>query len=312
MQNYGFKTNRAIGSAVENNARIAHYLDRISKGDGMAQAAQSVKKYLFDYGDLTNIEKNIFKRALPFYTWTRKNLPLQISSLITDPAKFTIPYKIIDAIESDVEKPNEKFMSTYIKESVPVRIKTNKKGNTEYFMLGNWLPYASAIDLLSQPVDTFISMLTPGIKIPIELMTNTSLFFKNTMGDRAKISAYPGQREEIWTPLTGKTLIQKNYTNMLRNIRILNDINKWIDSSDPTKTKDSWQVKLMNTLLGRAGTYDVGKSKYFYDRDTDEYIRGLESALKDANKKGYSGKDEALKIRKELIELKRTRRGSTE
>jgi len=178
-------------------------------------------------------------------------------------------------------------------------------------MLGNWLPYASAIDLLSQPKDTFISMITPGIKIPIEWETNTSLFFKDTMGDRTEISR-PFQKEEIWTPVTGKTLIDKNWANVLRNIRVLNDINKWIDSSDPTKTKDSWQVKLMNTLLGRAGTYDVRKSKYFYDRDTDEYIWGLKNALKDANKKGYSGKQEAIDIRKELIELKRTRLGGSE
>lgn len=308
MQNYVFKGNRAIGTGLENNARIAHYLHMKSLGKTAEEAAESVKKFLFDYSDLTPTEKNIFKRIAPFYTWTSKNIPLQLNQLITNPAKFTVPYKIINEIESGVVKPNEKFMNDYLKNNVPVRIRTNKKGETEYFMLGQWLPFASAIDMLSQPIDNIVGMVSPFIKNPVEFTTNTSLYFKNTFGDRSKIEQYPGQQEEIWTPATGKTLMRKKYSSILKNIRVLNDINKWIDSSDPTKTADSWQVKLINTLFGKAGTYNVGKSKYFYDKDTDEYIQGLESALKNANKKGYAGTEEANKIRKELIELKKQRR----
>jgi hypothetical protein len=241
-------------------------------------------------------------------TWTSKNIPLQLNQLITDPAKFTVPYKVINDIESGVVKPNEKFMNDYLKNNVPVRIRTNKKGETEYFMLGQWLPFASAVDMLSQPIDNIVGMISPFIKNPVEFTTNTSLYFKNTFGDRSKIEQYPGQQEEVWTPATGQTLMRKKYSNILKNIRVLNDINKWIDSSDPTKTADSWQVKLINTLFGKAGTYNVQKSKYFYDKDTDEYLQGLESALKNANKKGYAGSEEATKLRKEIIELKKQRR----
>jgi len=307
-QNYLFKGNRAAGSAIENNSRMAHYLDQISKGASPEQAAASVKKFLFDYSDLTPTEKNILKRVMPFYTWTRKNIPLQLGQLITQPAKFTVPYKIINDIESGVEKPNEKFMGDYLKSNIPVRIRKNKNGTTDYFMLGQWLPYASAIDFLSQPMDNIIGMITPLVKNPVEFTTNTSLYFKNTMGDRSKLEAYPGQQSEFWTPVTGKTLIENKWLNIIRNIRILNDINKWVDSNDPTKTKDSWQVKLLNTLVGKAGTYDVGKSKYFYDKDTEDYAAGLNSAIKNAVKKGYSGQSEVTNLRKKLIELKKTRR----
>lgn len=307
-QNYLFKGNRAAGSAIENNSRMAHYLDQISKGASPEQAAASVKKFLFDYSDLTPTEKNILKRVMPFYTWTRKNIPLQLGQLITQPAKFTVPYKIINDIESGVEKPNEKFMGDYLKSNIPVRIRKNKNGTTDYFMLGQWLPYASAIDFLSQPMDNIIGMITPLVKNPVEFTTNTSLYFKNTMGDRSKLEAYPGQQSEFWTPVTGKTLIENKWLNIIRNIRILNDINKWVDSNDPTKTKDSWQVKLLNTLVGKAGTYDVGKSKYFYDKDTEDYVAGLNSAIKNAVKKGYSGQSEVINLRKKLIELKKNRR----
>ncbi len=306
QQNYAFRANRAVGSVVENNARIAHYLHMKSLGKTAEEAAESVKKFLFDYTDLTKFEKNILKRIAPFYTWTRKNLPLQLSQLVTQPAKFAVPTKIINQIENSVEKPNEKFMSDYLKSNVPVRIRKNDKSETEYFMLGQWLPYASAIDFLSDPIENTIGMISPMLKIPIEQTTNTSLFFKNTIGDRAKLEQYPGQQEEYWTPATGQTMMDKKNVSLLRNIRVLNDINNWIDSNDPTKTGNSWQVKLMNQFFGKAATYNEQKAKYFYDKDTDEYVQGLKNAIKDVTKKGYT--EEAARLRKELIEFQQKRR----
>lgn len=304
QQNYVFRANRAVGSVVENNARIAHYLHMKSLGKTAEEAAESVKKFLFDYTDLTKTEKTIFKRIAPFYTWTRKNLPLQLSQLVTQPAKFAVPHKIINAIENSVEKPNEKFMSHYLKSNVPVRIRKNDKGETEYFMLGQWLPYASAIDFLSDPIENSIGMLTTALKVPAERYFNTSAFFKDTLGRPAKTD--PDDIEEYWTPITGQKYLNKKNVNLLRNIRVLNDINNWIDSNDPTKTGNSWQVKLMNQFFGKAATYNVQKSKYFYDKDTNARIIKLKDNIEKAQKSGYT--EDAARLRKELIEFQQKRR----
>lgn len=302
QQNYLFQLNKKIGKGIENNARMAHYLSKISEGLSPEKAAESVKKYLFDYGDLTDFEKNIMKRAIPFYTWTRKNLPLQLESLITQPAKFALPHKIITELESGTEVPNEKYMSPYITENVPVRIRKNEKGNTEYFLLGNWLPYASAIDVLSQPLETFIGMATPIGKTPFEYLFNKSTYFKNTLGEYSDIESRFKQQGEF----LGASLRKKNIL-LLRNIRILNDIDKWIDKQDPTATKNSFMVKLFNTLFGRAATYDIGKSKYFYDQDTEDRISDLKKAIKDAQKRGFNEK--ATELHQELIDFQRIRAG---
>lgn len=58
---------RAIGSAVENNARLALFLHRLSKGDDIHTAASTVKKFLFDYRDLTPFEKQVMRDIIPFY-----------------------------------------------------------------------------------------------------------------------------------------------------------------------------------------------------------------------------------------------------
>ncbi|MEA3272531.1 MAG: hypothetical protein U9P90_02580 [Patescibacteria group bacterium] len=301
QQNYLFQLNKWSGSLVENNARMAHYLSKKAGGMSAEKAAESVKKYLFDYGNLTSTEKNIFKRAIPFYTWTRKNLPLQLEGLITQPAKYALPHKIIQQIESGVEVPNEKYMSPYITENVPVRIKKDDKGNTMYFLLGNWLPYASAIDILSQPLDTLIGMATPLLKTPIELWANQSTYFKDTLGQYSKIERTHKQQGEFMGQLSRK----KNIL-LLRNIRILNDMNRWIDKKDPTATQNSYMVKILHTLFGKAATYDVGKAKYFYDKDTDERMYELKKAIKSALKKGY--KEKANELKNELQEFMQIRK----
>lgn len=63
----GIEKFRAIGSAVENNARLALFFHRLAKGDDIHQAARHVKKFLFDYRDLTQFEKEVMRDIIPFY-----------------------------------------------------------------------------------------------------------------------------------------------------------------------------------------------------------------------------------------------------
>jgi len=62
-----FEKPRAVGSAVENNARMALFLHRLAKGDDYRSASRFVKKFLFDYGELTPFEKQVMRRIIPFY-----------------------------------------------------------------------------------------------------------------------------------------------------------------------------------------------------------------------------------------------------
>jgi len=307
QQNYLIKLNRKIGSTVENNARLAHYMSKIAEGVSPEVAARSVKKYLFDYGDLTTFEKTIMKRIAPFYTWSRKNLPVQMTEIVAQPAKFALPHKIIERLEAGVEAPNEKYMSPYIQDNVPVRIRTNKDGNAEYFLLGSWLPYASAIEILSSPIEEMVAMITPFVKTPYEYLSNKSTFFKNTLGEPAPIERRHKQQGEFVNPInpTETMSMRKKNILLLRNIRVLNDMNKWVDKQDPTKVKDSFAVKALNTLFGKASTYDVGKSKYYYDMDTEDRITELKGAIRDASKRGFGEKAEEL--REELIDFQQRR-----
>jgi len=79
---------RKMGTLIEDNARVAMFMDNVDKGMTFKGAALNVKKYLFDYSELTDFEKSVMKRAMPFYTFTRKNIPLQLHTIATQPQKI--------------------------------------------------------------------------------------------------------------------------------------------------------------------------------------------------------------------------------
>lgn len=336
-QNFGlYKANRQAGTVFENNSRLAHFIQRLKEGSTIDDAALSVKKYLFDYADLTTTEKEIFKRALPFYTWTRKNIPLQIEKLITEPAKFAILPKVQKGIESNVEKPDEKYLGDYIKDNVGVRVGTDEKGNTFYFLMGSWLPSAQAIDFLSQPTENMVISLTPFIKTPIELWSNQSFFFEDSFGQPSKIERYP-QENQSWLGFT----MRKKTANVLKNIRILNELDKlnpgsiFGTSDSPSLvnriapeagvklplgvgtittsekrggrfTPETTQTaRVLQSLFGKSVPYNPNYAKQFYLWDTDTKIRELEKAAKDAAKDGQ--KEYSKRLREEIIKVKKSR-----
>lgn len=105
---------RTVNRAVENNARMAHYLKKVEELGDADAAAASVKKFLFDYTDLTAFERNVMKRVIPFYTFMRKNVPLEIEQAIEQPWKFSTAAHI----ESEADQRGLDFFPDLPTESI--------------------------------------------------------------------------------------------------------------------------------------------------------------------------------------------------
>lgn len=177
---------RTATRAVDNHCRIAGMIDRLNKGDTPEQAVGTVKKYLFDYFDLTPTERKVFKRIVPFYTWMRKNIPLQIEALINKPGKYSTMYKLIEDIGNI---PNTEQAPGFIADSGGFQLE-GKDGGT--YVIPN-LAYA---DLGKIPVDVnswreLSGSISPLIRGPFEMLGNTQLF------SGQPIENYAGQREKI-------------------------------------------------------------------------------------------------------------------
>jgi hypothetical protein len=53
----------------------------------MAHAGAEVRKWHVDYSDFTKFERKRNEQRVPFYKWTRKNIPLMTEALFTHPGQ---------------------------------------------------------------------------------------------------------------------------------------------------------------------------------------------------------------------------------
>ena len=67
---------------------------------GRKSAALLMKAAQFDYSNLTDFERNVLRRALPFYTYTRNNVPAQLRALMNDPTRVQRNLQFWDAVSN--------------------------------------------------------------------------------------------------------------------------------------------------------------------------------------------------------------------
>ena len=80
-----------VADISENYVRLAAYLSGVKRfglEDNGNAAALFTKALQFDYKDLSDFERTYMKNILPFYTWSRRNIPLQFNALLSQPGKF--------------------------------------------------------------------------------------------------------------------------------------------------------------------------------------------------------------------------------
>ena len=176
------RTGREVGVMVENNSRLALFIDRVAKGDSFDEAAKTVKKYLFDYGELTNLEQKGMRRVVPFYTWMRKNIPLQVEQMVKQPGKFAGLEKVRNEIEraSENQKDPEKYLPSWMKNQYTIRMPW-KNGTGDYAYLS---PSIAFQDLSSgTSLNRWLAQISPFIKAPFEYAVNYDLFRRKQLAD---------------------------------------------------------------------------------------------------------------------------------
>lgn len=76
-----------FGENIEQEARMHLFIAELRRGSHVEAASRRVRQVLFDYDNLTAFEKRWMRRAIPFYTWTRKNIPFQMRKAIENPGR---------------------------------------------------------------------------------------------------------------------------------------------------------------------------------------------------------------------------------
>jgi len=176
------------GKLIEDNSRLALFLHGLSEGKDSTGAAMNVKKFLFDYGDLTDFEKQGMRTLIPFYAWSRKNIPLQVSQLLQQPGKFANIGKVGRVIEDKTpSKVSDAITApSYIQDKYMIRLKPDAKGNQRYISPNIAFQDLARINGLIHPgasLNNELSNLSPLIKSIFEVAVNKDIFKQQQLAD---------------------------------------------------------------------------------------------------------------------------------
>lgn len=269
---------RGMSETREHFVRGAHYLYKLentkanSLDDLFNKAAEAVRKYHPDGIDLTLTEKRVFRRIFPFYSWTRKAIPLVLEGLVMNPAKILAYPKLMSGIQesqgidssiSDPWPDNQLFPDWLSSSIIGPVIKPDSafaqaiarsQNEVGYGIVDPGLP---SNDILEQfgnnPIKGAGNMVTPFIKIPAELAF--------------------GREYQTGAPIKDKT----QYLD--KNIPLLSTISRLTNGAAGTGVVEGGQLKnketqpynpsaIINFLTG-AGILDTGR-----------YIKGGQFDLK--------------------------------
>lgn len=123
-------------------------------------AAGRVRKFNFDFGDITPFESNV-RRVVPFYTYTRKSIPLMLESLALHPGLIGRVPKGINAIQQMLgtdsgHLPISEVVPSYIKDVAGIRVAGEGQNGLLQKLLGtNNAMYVDPRLPISQAAETF-------------------------------------------------------------------------------------------------------------------------------------------------------------
>jgi len=170
---------KVLLEAVENNLRIPLFMDRfLGRGYNAADSVKDVFKYHFDYAPegLTAFERNWMKRIMPFYTWTRNNIPLQVEQMVKQPGKYAFFPKLQQDIGGKIGEEEFQDLPEWMQDMMVVRV-GEQGGNALWLQLNLPLEDIAKLPVNANGVRELMSMMSPLLKTPVELVTNRNLFW---------------------------------------------------------------------------------------------------------------------------------------
>jgi DNA-directed RNA polymerase subunit F len=210
LQLNGGKTKQTIGKiseAREDFVRLGHALHLFDNGitvsprltqtgkgfkdlnDALDQVTAQVRKWHPDGSDLANREAKYLRRIFPFYSWTRKAIPLIAETILTRPGRYlaypkaTFDYANTHGVNPQSMSnpfPEDQNFPAYMQDQITGPV---MKYNSNYFGFSPGVPGMDVANMLAPPTGINSSFagylsqlgLSPAIKTPIEAMTKNSM-----------------------------------------------------------------------------------------------------------------------------------------
>lgn len=237
-----------IGNILEDGNRISSFLGFMRQGYDEAAAAAKSKVIHGDYGALTDFEKSVMKRLIPFYSFNKLVLPNFIDDVLKNPGGITA-----QAVRTENRLNQQSgYVPPYISKGLAVPLGESAPGTMKYLTSSGILPIENLNDLVkfgTSPLDTakqtgeaILGQTNPLLKGPLELMTGKQLYTDRDLKDLQTHFGLPPFIEQI--------VMNSPAARVLSSVSKLGDDRK------------SLPEKLLNLTTGiRTADVNIDKSK---------------------------------------------------
>jgi hypothetical protein len=198
----------------EHFIRVSHFIDTLKKNSGgsfeaaVEKASADVRKWHPDGTDLTDFERRTMRRIFPFYSWSRKALPLIFESLLMRPTKISAYPRLMygASVATGAINPQQQTESDPFPTDALFPNWLEAKGIGPLF--GNGIsgytsvtPNIPSMDILeqvggltsgntSERANAWSSLLNPGVRVPEELLTGQTLGGSPIMSSKTGYGQY--------------------------------------------------------------------------------------------------------------------------
>lgn len=178
-----FRLARAAGQFIEHSQKGTAYLGALAQGKSIDDALRVAEQAGFDYRSLTAFESQVLRRIVPFYSFTRKNIELQLKTLGENPQRINQVLSFFGNIGDKASEEEKKNLPDYIKGSLAIKLEDTPEGFKQYISSFG-TPIEGFADLFNKnPVLKAISMTNPLIKAPVELGIGKDSFRQKDLKD---------------------------------------------------------------------------------------------------------------------------------
>lgn len=178
-----------FGRFREDSTRLMLYIERRKAGDSAEEAAEVVRNYLFDYGDVSRFVASTRRFLLPFITWSAKALPRMVKQAVETPRTFTRIGFVADSANESFGPIDTNTLP--IGRTLSFAIPTLGLGSGTYtYNPESVLPYGVLNSFnpmgFRQAGRSAGMFLNPAVRAPIELATNYNLYQGRTAPRRVQ------------------------------------------------------------------------------------------------------------------------------
>lgn len=165
---------------ADETARAAHFVEKRKAGMSILEAEESVRKYLFDYSELTPFEREKLSKFVLFYTFSRKNLPFSIQEVFSNRGARGFAMASRDSLAGQTAVPE------YISEAGNIGLEDGSfiDIRNPIFEANKFSPQGGG---LSRVLEKVVSQTTPPIKAAIELATGREVFRGRDLSDATRV-----------------------------------------------------------------------------------------------------------------------------